>query len=229
MQKISASQSVRPASPPMNLDVGRLDPHEATALGLLLIGALAVSAVGAFLTWSVVPTYYDMASWRFILALFGVLLAAAGLLFAGLVGFLMVDRWLTYRSWLRQWQEISLSTWADNGGQEVQTTFEGWQLLPTQPLHLVAAALSIHQEVIRGDSSFSINSLAGSRYVGGSGNNLVKLGDLSPNGARAVLNNLATMGLIRGRGPRSSGEWVPGSTDECVRLIADNFHKIQGG
>lgn len=226
MQKITASQSSRPASPPMNLDVGRLDPREATALGLLLIGALGVSAVGTFVTWAVVPTTYDMSSWRLIIALFGSLLALAGLAFGGLVGFLMADRWLTYRSWLRQWNEKALSTWSETGGQEVETTFEGWQLLPSQPLHLVAAALSIHQEVLQGDGTFSISSLAGARYVGGSGKNLIKLGDLSPNGARAMLNALGDMGLIRGRGPRSSGEWVPTSSDECVKLIADNWHKV---
>ena len=115
MLKAAGSHSTRPALAPIDVDQGSLDLADAARLGALVLGSFSVSTIGAFITWSVVTTYYEMASWRFILALFGFVLSVSGFGFGVLISYLMIDRWLTHKRWSQQWQDKQLASWEANG------------------------------------------------------------------------------------------------------------------
>lgn len=224
MREITASQTIRPASPAMSLDVGRFSLVDAARFGLLALCSLAVSAVGAAIFNAALPGLGDeLGGFRLVGLAFGFAVAGLGLAFAGLVGWLMVTEWLSHRARLQEWHEVTIRSYDANGGREVSQTVTQWDVLPSVPLHVIGAALAVHRQVQAGKAApWSVRSLEGPVFLG-----RVRLGDVSPSVAEQLPKVFAQVGLVDGRGPRSAGSWVPADEAQLVRMVVENWHKVR--
>ena len=231
MRVVNASEVSRPVRSPMDLDVGRINPREALGIALLTISSLFVATLGGILAWAVIPSgalgtsLVDMSSWsgwRVAFFLFGTGVAVIGGGLAVTLLQLTYQDWTEYRERLNAWHSVAIKAYIAQDGKETERTMTVSDLSPALPLHMLAVALSAHRRVIQGTSgAFSVRALEGPVFLGG-----VRLGDLSPSAAEQASKNLAALGLIKGRGPRQSGEWVPQSESEIVNLLVDNWKKV---
>lgn len=224
MRAITASETSRPVRSPMELDVGRVTPREVLAVAALTVCLLFVAAFSGLMCWVILPRgpFQDWAGWRFAFLLFGVAVSLFSLGLAATLIQLVYQDWTEYRQRLNDWHEVALAAYQANDGQEVERTMTISDLSPALPLHMLAVALSAHRRVQQGTpSAFSVRSLEGPVFLGG-----VRMGDLSPSAAETASKQLATLGLIKGRGPRQSGEWVPQSETDVIGLLIDNWKKV---
>ncbi|MBV8875531.1 MAG: hypothetical protein JO014_22740 [Metakosakonia sp.] len=217
--------------------MGRINPREALGIAVLTVSSLFVATLGALLAWWVLPSaafpyswsgmsdgMYGSAwsGWRVTFFLFGAFVAVLGLGLGVTLVQLTYQDWVEYRRRLNAWHAAALEAYTANDGKETERTMVLTDLSPALPLHMLAVALSAHRRVIQGTSSaFSVRALEGPVFLGG-----VRLGDLSPSAAEQASKNLAALGLIKGRGPRQAGEWVPQSESEVVGLLVDNWKKV---
>lgn len=229
MRGMTASEVRRPVEPRMNLDVGRLTVREAAGLGGLAVAALGVATVGGLIAWAAGPHGYEdpanVSGWRFLLWSFGGLVAIVGWGLAVVICYLTVTDWLEYRRRLTDWHYAALDSFNQNGGVQIEQTLTQWELSAQQPLHVLAAALAVHQKVLAGEkNAHSVRQLAGPAWLG-----LLRLGDV-PNGqAEALGKTFEQLKLITGRAPRSAGEWAPKTADDVVRLVMENWPKVKPG
>ena len=224
MRGMSMSETVRPVEPRMSLDVGRINPRETVQLLSLTVGCLLVVPLAALVVWVAWPS--EFASWsgfRLVFVLLGVLVGTLGLVAGVVVYWLMLVDWFEYRSRLADWHQVSLDGYVAAGGQETHTELTQWELSPSLPLHVLAAALSVHRRAQEGTPSpWSVRRLEGPVMLAG-----VRLLDVSASAAVDLANNFAALGLVQGRGERKAGEWVPRSEGEVVELVARNWRKVQ--
>jgi hypothetical protein len=206
----------------LDLDVGRLTVKEAMGLGALTIAALFVGTLGGLLAWWAWPEW----SWsgpRVAFVLFGSAVGLVGSGFGVLVARLTVEDWLSYRRRLDDWHEAALVAYEATEGRETEQHVTAWELTASHPLHVLAVALAVHQRAQAGDAgAHSVRSLEGAVWLGG-----VRLGDVGSTQAEQIGRVFSDLRLVRGRGPRQSGEWSAGSADDVVKLLAENWSKVR--
>ena len=224
MRGMSMSETVRPVEPRMSLDVGRVNPRETAQLLSLTVGCLLVAPLAALVVWVAWPEFGAWSALRVVFVLLGVLVGALGLVAGVVVYWLMLVDWFEYRRRLADWHQVGIDGYVAAGGQETHTELTQWELSPSMPLHVLAAALSVHRRASEGTPSpWSVRRLEGPVMLSG-----VRLLDVSPSAAVDLANNFAALGLVSGRGERKAGDWVPQSEGEVVELVARNWKKVRG-
>ena len=224
MKGFIATERVGPAKVPMSLDVGRLTPRDGFQLLGLAVGALAVASLGSLLAWAAFPLYpSDLSIIRLVFVVFGASVAFLGAALAWLTAWFCWRDWTFYQQRLADYHALVLSSHAQAGGVEVERQVTAWDLTATNPLHVLAVALSTHRRSQAGELAHSVRALEGPVFLGG-----VRLGDVSPSEAEALARKLAELGLIEGRAPRIAGRWVPDSAEYVLARVADRWNNTRG-
>lgn len=222
MQGITATEVRRPIEPRMNLDVGRLYLRDVLALAGVVLGLLALGTLGSYLVYLVQPAQpAPWSGWQFVLVIFGSSVAALGFGLALVVSRLLYLDWTTYHQRLQEWHEVALDACSSTGGVETQQSYTLWELQSAQPRDVLLVALAVHVRVQAGEPTpYSVRQLDDC-WLGG-----LRLGDVR-NGEQ-MARSLEQLGLIRGRGQRKAGEWVPQTADEVLHLVQRNWSQVKG-
>jgi hypothetical protein len=218
-RQISASSSTRPAQSQMELNVGRFDPPRAAQQLGLAVGVLTVSSAGGWLCYS---TAGLMDGWSLFIWWFGFQI----LLLAESVGLIIiwitVQEWRSYQRRLEEWHEVTLAAVENAGGVEQTSTYTVWELQSTSIKDVLLLALMVHRTQ-GSKKAHTIDSLKGQHWLGSNEASLVRLGEVSPSEAEKFGSLFASLGLIRGRGPKRAGEWVPESEGEVIDIVSKRW------
>ena len=223
MRGVSLTESVRPVRSQMDLDVGRLTVREAVQLVGFTVGLLFVATIAALLLWLVWPDYYeDWSGVRLVFSLFAGSIFLFSVSMAAIVARLTVEDWKEYRQRLQDWHVVAIEAYEANGGKEVVKELTMWDMTPTMPLHTLAVALSCHRRAQQGSSSpWSVRELAGPVMIGGH-----RLGNVSKTAAEEFARDLATLGLVQGRGPGKAGQWGAENESQVVDAVIKNWKRL---
>lgn len=221
MRMTTRDRSIKPASPLVAMDDGRIDAgkwrhalHIAGAVLGFIVGAgiYAVSAPGEF--------DYSPGAWRYIGSYAGGALAIASGGY-GVVWF-AIDLWsmIAYQAFLTQARQVELENRRENKGIEIEESVTEWELDTENVRDLIVAVISFqlaanHNEQGRWTHrSLTENGLWFGRR---------KLADVTDWQARRLPDVLSKMGYIEGRSGemRQAGDWAIKPVDHDLYTLAD--------
>ena len=205
MRYTEQSHTVAPAALPVSLEIKQVDARHLLALVGLALLLLVVAAAGVALV-----VLFPLAAWAGLV----VVVAAVGL--AGLIVWLVgaeVQARIRYHTLIAEWHYAAMERYQSGKADAVQASTTEIELTVENPAHALVLALYLHQRVGLGGTP-TVRMIEGPVFLAGR-----RIGDLSRDQAAAVLGRLAQAGLIKGRGPRVSGEWVATSADQIVDTL----------
>lgn len=206
------STSTTPASLPVSLEVKEVAvSHLLALLGL----ALVLLAAAAGLGWLAAAARLPAPALSLLLSL----AVLAAVLLAGLVVWLVAAELrarLRHHEMIAAWHDAALARYESGLADSVESRAVSLDLLPSNPMHLLAVALYLHQRCMLGATP-SVRVLAGAFFLAGR-----RVGDVSKEDAQLLLAELSRRGLIAGRGDRVAGRWLPESYDDVVSVLLEN-------
>lgn len=226
------TQVTQPARSPMDLDQGMPTSKAAlTTTGVTLL-FIVISSLGALITYAFTPkaSYEEWGVTNIIGAIFGALVACYCLIQAYTFGKLTNQGWLAYHRRLEEWHAASIEAYDRNHGLTTITQYNAFELSADKPHHVLLAAIAVHQQATAHERStkgtpFSRRALEAGLYITAP-NHTLKIGTLSGTQPERMANTLAQLGLVRGRGDRVAGTWVPETLDDVMHMIAANWHRL---
>lgn len=220
----------RPATAPMDLDVGKPTPKAALLTSGLTLVFMLFAAIGAWVAYAFQPQYNEWNFARFTGASLGTMIALFGLVQSYLYTRITWSSWSSYNSRLDDWHETMLNAYAAVDGQETTVETNQFFLSCDMPHHVLITALVIHRKVMTTATTrqlpYSRRGLEETLYLGANDNhNLLKVGELTGTMPERMSAKLASLGLITGRANNTAGYWIPQSTDEVIELVTRNWSK----
>lgn len=195
----------RPFVPPVDLDAGRLDMGRAFAAAGFAIGALLVATLGGWLC-------------RFVFWP-GLVLFIVGLVFGLVVFYVAVSEWLAHRRRVEDWHALSLASYEQTGGVQVDHVSE-YEMTAQNAAHVLLAALWVHRRLSLDAPSapWSVRGLIGPVFIGSQ-----RVGNITKLQAEELGKTFARLGLVAGRAPGVAGSWVPANEAELIKLVHKNW------
>ena len=224
-------QTVRPISPPVSLESGKLDP---SSLRIIIITGAALLGSGVVL---VLISLFTLPSYEYeAIGRVRAFVAYASVALGGLLSLLGVHAILlpfrrerAHERRVQDWHEQSLEERREQGGIEITQELSEWEIRPEMPGHVLLAGLAVQLRLGHSTNRvpYSTRALEEGLFVGDQ-RHLIKIADASPATAERLSRRFAEVGWLNGRNgaTRSPGEWVPESVPEMVEMFARNWHKI---
>lgn len=203
-------QETRPAAPPIDLGTGGLEIVQALMAGGFVLLALLVVVLGAGMV-----IYFRSP----VVVILGAGVALIGLAFGGTVLFVSVTTWLDHRKRVQEWHDAAIGTWLEQNGAERVEQVTEWEMSATNPAHVLIAAMWVHMRLQDGENgAYTVRKLNTALFLCNR-----RVGNLSKLSAENMGQQFARLGLIEGRREGHSGEWVPQSADDVLRLVVENW------
>lgn len=221
----SSYKATAPAPPPMDLDSGKPNARDALLTGGVTLAFWAAAAAGGWIAALFGPHGYEtigeIGIARLIGFAFGMLVGCAGLVLG--IDFARLTRrsWISYERRKEEWQDAALTAWEQQRGQVVEEQSNEWELRADKPDEVWYFITAMHRAARQGqDAPWALRRLEEGVWMG-----TRKLA-INSNQARLMVDNLATMGLIRGRTERHPGTWVPETLDDAAELYDRNAKRV---
>lgn len=212
-KKVEATENIKIASPPMNLDNGRINWREAIHLFWVSVVGSGVATLGVFLIYLVFP---PASGGHVALLIFGGMLTALGLSLAS-TWLLGMASWRSYERRLTDWNQLHMKIWKKQQGIDTTRTIKTWELQADDFRDVLLSALGTHAQVLQGtETPWSKRKLEGSMWLG-----TRRLGDVI-DGSR-MRTRFSELKLITGSEERNAGEWMPRSFDDVIEIISKNW------
>lgn len=222
----STYKATAPAAPPMGLDAGKPNARDALLSGGVMLAFWGVAALGGWLAALFGPHGYETLSELGMARLigwgFGALVGLFGLALG--VDFARLTRrgWLDYQRRLNEWHDAAIDAYASQGGQVVEEQSNEWELRADKPDEVWYFITAMHRASRQGDDApWALRRVTEEGVWMGNR----KLA-INTNQARLMVDNLSTMGLIRGRTERHPGTWVPETLDDAAELYDKNAKRV---
>lgn len=227
MRNTTAIESSRPAPPLMSYEAGRFDARDAAGkLGLVLAG-LFVAAIGATLESLIAPEYLEptraQAAWIGFGS--GLQLTGKATAFIGLA--MLVWAWVAYEWRKHKAFNQDLASRELNGGLEIDRAVSVTDFDADVPIHAFAYCVSIHRRELErqerggGPAPWAYRNATGPLMIGGR-----RMLTVDEYEAREAAKMLEQLGMVRGRGDKSAGVWVPESYEELIDLFDRNWRRV---
>jgi hypothetical protein len=223
IRHVSASEARRPAPAPMVLDVGRFEAVSAARSLSLVLGVLTISTIGGAIAYGASPPLHtDWSGLSQLVFWFGVQVAFLGELVGLIALHIIIVEWRSYQRRLEEWHDATLQSYIDQGGVEETSSYTAWELSATRLNDVLLLALLTHRS--QGSKKMhTVTALEGDHWLTDGSGSMLKVGRVGAAEAERVGQKFADLGLVRGRGSRKAGEWVPGSADEVIDLVAKHW------
>lgn len=220
----SSYRTTAPAAPLVDYNTGKLEPRAMVwVFGMAALGLLVLFVPGAALAIACRPPEYgDWGAWRLLGFATGGALSLLGLT----VFWWPVSELRAERREFRERQRVSFDTDIElrhqQGGVVVEEVSNEWELRADKPDEVWYFITAMHWAVAQGqDAPWALRRITDEGVWLGNR----KLA-INTNQARQMVDNLATMGFIRGRTERHPGNWVPETLDAAVELYDRNAKKV---
>jgi hypothetical protein len=220
----STYKTTAPAAPLIDYNTGRLEPRAIVWIfGIAAVGLLVLFVPGgALMILCQPPAYGDWGAWRILGFVAGGALAVLGVMvFWWPVSELRAER-RAFRARQDESFETDIELRRQQGGVIVEEASNEWELRADKPDEVWWFITAMHRAVQGGhDAPWALRRVTdegvwvGHRKIA-----------INTNQARLMVDNLATMGLIRGRTERHPGQWVPETLDDAAELFDKNGTKV---
>lgn len=229
MRGKSITETQRPAESPVDLETGKLSWRDGTMVGAFTLSCLLVSSLGGLLTFATMPSYTGeiLSPWQLLLMGLGATVGITASIFGLTAAFVTIRGWIMHMIRVEKWDALKQKAFKEQGGKEVERTAAAWELDADVPLHMLALIVSLHFRVMRrqGSAPWAIRNMEGPVILPGDTSSRSLL-TVSEHEAREAGQMLAQLGIVRDRGSKSAGEWVPDTLEDAVQLLAENWRKV---
>lgn len=225
-----AREERRTQKAPVDLEHGRFEPSQITALWAIAAGAIAAGSVGGLLaSWGLAGT---TSSWGWVaaastwLAMFGALLLALSYALATAITVLAARGWWRHQQRVDDWHWAQLEAYEAAGGVESVREVAQRTLSTQEPAHALLVALHVVQQAREGVATpwSSPKLAAGPLFYQG-----VRLGEVSKPEAEAFSRLLAEVGAVVGRRKGHAGQLAAVDEGQLLQLVAKNYGKYVPG
>jgi hypothetical protein len=220
----SEREHTRPANIPVDLNQARLKLAEAFQLLGYALLCLFVAVVGASLGLAAAPwANLSTGGFRLVVFLFGAGVAGVSLWLAASTTRLTVQSWTAYLDWCWMYVEVDVAGREQTGNVEKETEIQVWELTVNNPRDILIAALGIYWATKQGkENAHAVREMQGDMWLDG-----IRLGNVNTTQAQRLGKALGLVGLIEGRGNKSSGTWKAESADDVLHIVAQNWQKVR--
>lgn len=229
ISEVRAREERRTQRAPVDLEHGRFEPGQITALWAIAAGAIAAGSVGGLLaSWGLAGTG---SNWGWVaaastwLAVFGALMLALSYALATAITVLAARGWWRHQQRVDDWHWAQLDAYEAAGGQESVREVAQRTLSTQEPAHALLVALHVVQQAREGVSTpWSSPKLTGDLWYGS-----VRLGNLTKSEAESFSRLFAEVGAVVGRRKGHAGQLATVDEGQLLQLVARNYGRYIPG